>query len=43
MKEKLNAYKEEGKDNWDRFKTEFNHDMEGLEKAFQDLGVDNKK
>jgi len=43
MKEKLNAYQEEGKENWDRFKTEFNHDMEGLGKAFQDLGVDNKK
>jgi len=43
MKEKLAAYKEEGKDNWDRFKTEFNHDMDGLGKAIQDIGVKNEE
>jgi hypothetical protein len=28
---------------WEAFKTEFEHDMEALGKAFEDLAVDNKK
>lgn len=43
MKKKLDEYKENGKDNWEKFKTEFNHDMEELGKAFKDLTVKNVK
>ncbi len=31
-----------GKSDWELFKTEFNHDMEGLGQALKDLTVDNK-
>jgi len=43
MKMKLEEYKEEGKDNWRSFKNEFNHDMEELGKAFDDLAKNNVK
>ena len=43
MKMKLNNYKAEGKDNWEKFKAEFNHDMEEMGKAFKDLTVNNVK
>lgn len=37
MKKRMDDYKAEGKSNWELFKTEFNHDMEELGKAFKDL------
>lgn len=43
IKKKLDDYKAEGKENWENFKTEFNHDMDELGKAFQDLTVRNTK
>lgn len=39
---KLEGYKDEGKDKWESFKMEFNHDMEELGQAFSNLGKDNK-
>lgn len=41
MKAKLAAYKNSGNGQWDAFKTEFNHDMKELGKAFSDLTVKN--
>jgi hypothetical protein len=41
LKHKMDNYKDEGKDNWERFKTEFNHDMDELGQAFKDLTVRN--
>ncbi len=38
---KLEAYEKENSD-WETFKREFNHDMEGIADAFKDLGNDNK-
>jgi hypothetical protein len=43
MKNKLNEYKLEGKDQWADFKTEFNHDMDELGTALKNLTVDNTK
>ena len=43
MKKKLVDYKEEGKDQWEMFKTEFNRDMDELGNAFKDLVVKNTK
>lgn len=43
MKKKMDDYKLDGKENWEQFKTEFNHDMDELGKAFDDLTVDNVK
>jgi hypothetical protein len=43
MKKKLDDYKADGKDKWQDFKTEFNHDMDELGKAFKDLTVKNTK
>ncbi len=43
MKKKLDDYKLEGKENWEKFKTEFNHDMDELGEAFKDLTVKNVK
>jgi predicted small secreted protein len=43
MKKHLDDYKAEGKENWQKFKTEFNHDMEERGKAFKDLTVKNVK
>ncbi len=43
MKKKIDDYKLEGKENWEKFKTEFNHDMDELGKAFKDLTVKNVK
>ncbi|MBK9478737.1 MAG: peptidase M23 [Bacteroidetes bacterium] len=43
LKQKMNEYKEDGKDNWNAFKSEFNHDMEEMGKAFKDLTVNNVK
>ena len=43
MKQKMADYKEEGKEKWETFKVEFNHDMEELGNAFKDLTVKNTK
>jgi hypothetical protein len=43
MKKRLDEYKESGKENWEKFKTEFNHDMEELGNAFRDFTVKNTK
>ncbi|MBK7957910.1 MAG: peptidase M23 [Bacteroidetes bacterium] len=43
MKLRMENYKAEGKDQWETFKTEYNHDMEELGKAFKDLSVKNVK
>lgn len=43
MKKALDEYKEEGKENWERFKAEFNHDMDELGQAFKDIGIRNTK
>jgi hypothetical protein len=43
MKDKMNGYKAEGKDKWENFKTEFNHDMDELGNALSDLGKNNVK
>lgn len=40
---KMADYKDEGKERWESFKREFNHDMEELGKALKDLTVNNKK
>ena len=40
--QKLNNYENEGSD-WEAFKREFNHDMDGIGHALKDLGKDNKK
>lgn len=39
MKQKLDAYEESGKDNWESFKTEFNKDMNDLGEAFKNFTV----
>lgn len=41
MQLKLDEYKVDGKDKWETFKTEFNHDMDELGNAFKDLTVKN--
>jgi hypothetical protein len=43
MKRKLEDYRADNKDHWESFKVEFNHDMDELVKAFQDLTVNNTK
>ena len=43
MKKKMDDYKAEGKENWEKFKAEFSHDMEEIGKAFKDLTVKNVK
>lgn len=39
MKQKLDAYEESGKDNWESFKTEFSKDMNDLGEAFKNFTV----
>lgn len=41
IKKRMAEYKEEGKDNWEKFKTEFNHDVKDLGDAIENLGKDN--
>lgn len=43
MQKKLDDYAATGKENWEIFKTEFNHDMDGIGQSLKDLTVDNKK
>lgn len=40
MKKKLKEYKDEGPVKWEEFKTNFNHDMNGMEKTMTDLFKD---
>jgi len=42
-KKKMDDYKADGKDKWELFKSEFNHDMEELGKAFKSLTVNDVK
>lgn len=42
LRAKLNGYEEERSD-WESFKREFNHDMDELGNAIEDLGKDNAK
>lgn len=37
LKKKMDDYKAAGKENWEKFKIEFNHDMDELIKAFSSL------
>jgi len=39
----MDDYKQDGKENWEKFKAEFNHDMDELGKAFKDLTINNIK
>lgn len=41
MKKKMDDYKAEGKQKWDKFKEEFSRDMEEVGKAFKDFAVKN--
>ena len=42
LKKKLEDYKDEGQSKWEEFKTNFNHDMDGIGKTMKDLFKDNK-
>lgn len=42
LKNRLDVYAKENSD-WESFKREFEHDMDELGKAFEELGTDNKK
>ena len=42
-KKKMDDYKADSKEGWENFKTEFNHDMDELGKAFKSLTVNNVK
>jgi predicted RNase H-like nuclease (RuvC/YqgF family) len=41
LKKKLEEYKDEGQSKWEEFKTNFNHDMDGIGKTMKDLFKDN--
>ena len=41
MKKRLDDYKADGKDNWEKFKIEFSHDMDEIGKALKALTVNN--
>lgn len=43
MKKKLDNYKAEGKDKWERFKTDFNREMDDLGNAFKNMIGTNKE
>jgi len=43
LKKKLDNYKADGKDNWEKFKEEFSRDVENIGQAFKDLTVKNVK
>ncbi|MEI8049023.1 MAG: hypothetical protein WCI92_16695 [Bacteroidota bacterium] len=43
MKVKIDVYEKDFKSDWESFKREFNHDMNEIGQALQDLTVDNKK
>ena len=41
LKKNLEDYKDEGQDKWETFKTNFNHDLDGIGKTIKDLFKDN--
>ncbi len=41
LKKKLEDYKDEGQSKWEEFKTNFNHDMDGIGRIMKDLFKDN--
>jgi hypothetical protein len=43
QREKLGKYNGEGNENWEKFKREFNHDMDELGDAVKNFSIDNKK
>lgn len=43
MRKKIEEYRSEGKDNWEAFKKEFNHDMDDLGKSIKNITVKNTK
>ncbi len=43
LKAKLDDYKDDGKNSWEQFEREFDHDMDQLGKALKDFTVDSKK
>jgi predicted small secreted protein len=43
LKIRMREYKADTKENWNAFKKEFNHDMNGILSAFKDIGVENEK
>jgi cytochrome c556 len=43
LKARMASYKADGKENWESFKTEFNHDMQGIGDAFKNITVKNSK
>ena len=43
LKKKLDDYKATGKEDWESFKKEFNHDMDELGKAFKNFSINNVK
>jgi hypothetical protein len=43
MKQRLAEFKADSKDNWESFKTEFDHDMNVMGDAFADLFTNNEK
>ncbi len=43
LKKKLNDYQARGNEDWQKFKEEFNHDMEEMGEAFKNIGKDNVK
>ncbi|MDF3027273.1 MAG: hypothetical protein K0S23_1580 [Fluviicola sp.] len=40
---RMRQYRSDNRENWKEFKSEFNHDMDELGKAFKDLGQNNVK
>ena len=43
MKKKMADYKADGKENWEAFKMQFNHDMDDLFHSFENLTTQDKK
>lgn len=43
LKIKLDNYNDDGKSDWQKFKAEFNHDMDAIGAAFKDITVKNTK
>jgi hypothetical protein len=43
MKKKIDEYKAEGKDQWEKFKLEFNRDLDDLGQAFKNLTTSDNK
>jgi hypothetical protein len=42
LKKKLEEYKGGGQSNWEEFKTNFKHDMDGIGKTTEDLFTDKR-